>query len=426
MMVGLLILAALTATLAAGPGVAASLATGDRAAAGAALHRIGATTISRRRTIIWMAAVATIYAGATYVRVGPLSPDRMMLTAAHLLQGADLGPEFFLRNDVVTVGGRNYAAMSIGPMLVYLPFVPFPFLWGASRWLVSTVVGIVAAWLCLPLARRYGPPGATYWLATLGAFGTLLFPLAIEGDFYYLAHLEAMACTFVALIEWQDRRRPWVVALALGLAALARPTVLLAAVPFGVALVASSRQRTRTVGEYLVPLAAAVAIMGAYDFLRFGSVTETGYEASVLWTPGLAALRAQGLFSPSHLGPNLALLLGGGFGVRATFPWLVASKQGQSILLTTPALLMAAWAGLRDRTNQVLWAAAVLTAVPVLLYYGGGGADTYGYRYALDFTPFLLALVAVAAGSRFGGLERALIVASVAFCSYGFVWAVFN
>ena len=100
----------------------------------------------------------------------------------------------------------------------------------------------------------------------------------------------------------------------------------------------------------------------------------------------------------------------------------MASNEGQSILLTTPAVLVAFGAGLRR--NWILWSAAVLAAIPVFLYYGGGGAETYGYRYALDFTPFLLALVAIAVRDHFGGLERALIIASIAFCSYGFVWAV--
>jgi hypothetical protein len=64
--------------------------------------------------------------------------------------------------------------------------------------------------------------------------------------------------------------------------------------------------------------------------------------------------------------------------------------------------------------------------VPVLLYYGGGGYRTYGYRYALDFIPFLLALVAIGARTRFGSLEKLLIGLSVGFVGYGVVWAVFG
>jgi hypothetical protein len=92
------------------------------------------------------------------------------------------------------------------------------------------------------------------------------------------------------------------------------------------------------------------------------------------------------------------------------------------MLLTTPALLIAVGAGFRSRISLVQWAAAGLIAIPVFLYYGGGGAYTYGYRYALDFTPFLLALVALAARQRFGNLEKVLIALSIAFVTYGFVY----
>jgi hypothetical protein len=105
-----------------------------------------------------------------------------------------------------------------------------------------------------------------------------------------------------------------------------------------------------------------------------------------------------------HVPTNLALFVGGGFGIRDAFPWLVPSSEGQSILLTTPALLVAVNAGFRGRLNQMLWGAAMLTAIPVFLYYGGGGGATYGYRYAMDFIPFLFALVAIALKEqRFGG-----------------------
>ena len=137
-------------------------------------------------------------------------------------------------------------------------------------------------------------------------------------------------------------------------------------------------------------------------------------------------MRDQGLFSTTHVPTNLALFLGGGYSIRDAFPWLVPSNQGQSILLTMPALLIAVGASLRERLNLVLWGAVIVTAVPVFLYYGGGGANTYGYRYAMDFVPFLVALVAIALRDRFGNLEKALIGLSVAFVCYGYVWQIYK
>jgi hypothetical protein len=387
-----------------------------------------ARLLADRGAIAWMVIVAFVYGGATFVRsqASDWGPDHMMILAKDITQGRVDLSSLTTINDIVTINGRHYQAMSLLPTVPYFAFVPFETLWPFSRWIVSGVIGILAAWLALPLARRYGPDGqATYWLAALGAFGTMLFTLAIEGDFYYLAHLESVLLVFVALIEWHDRRRPWALGLLVGLAALARPTLLLMAVPLGLVLLAEARDRVRAAVEFALPLAAALAITGAFDYVRFGSVLETGY--GIAWiTPPLEALRSQGLFSIVHVPTNLALFIGGGFGVRDAFPWLVPSTEGQSILLTTPALLVAVSAGFRGRLNQMLWGAAILTAIPVFLYYGGGGGATYGYRYAMDFIPFLFALVAIALKERFGNLEKVLIGLSVAFVCYGYIWVIYK
>jgi hypothetical protein len=378
--------------------------------------------------IVWMAIVAVFYCAATFIRsqASDWGPDHMMILATDIFAGRVDLSSLTTINDIVTIDGRHYQAMSLLPTVPYLPLVPFEFLWPFSRWIVSAAIGITAGWLAFPVARRYGPGGsATWWLASLGAFGTLLFTLTIEGNFYYLAHLEAMLLTFLVLIEWHDRRRAWAIALLIGLAALARPTLILAAVPFGLALLAESKDRVRTAAALAVPLLGAVAVTAAWDFVRFGSPTETGY--AIAWIEGpLARLRDQGLFSIVHVPTNVALFLGGGFSVRDAFPWLEPSSLGHSILLTTPAVLIAFAASLRDRLNQILWASVILTAIPVFLYYGGGGASTYGYRYAMDFVPFLFALVAIALKDRFGNLEKVLIGLSVAFVCYGYVWQVYK
>jgi hypothetical protein len=168
------------------------------------------------------------------------------------------------------------------------------------------------------------------------------------------------------------------------------------------------------------------AVAGLYNYLRFGSALESGYGISVLTNAELAQRRSGGLFALRNLPENLGVLLARGFDVRAAFPWLVPDTGGHSLLLTSPALLAAVGAGVRNQLTRPLWAAAILVAIPVLLYYGGGGAVTYGYRYALDFIPFLVVLVAIAARTRFGALEKALIVLSVFFVGYGIVWALFG
>ena len=411
-----------------------------RASAGEPADPVGRARTLDAGVVAWMASVAILYAAATAIRTqaGDFGPDPMMILAKDILtQGRFDLTTITTLNDVVTFNGRHYQAMSPLPVVPYFVFVPFEGLWPFSRWIVSAVVGIAAAWMSLPLARRYGPGGpADWWLATLGAFGTMLFTLSIEGDFYYLAHLESVLLISLALVEWTGRRRPLLLGLLIGLAGLARPTLWIVAVPFGLVLLwealaaetvigARFRRAVAAAFAFGLPIAGAVVVTGLFDLVRFGSPLENGYSISDVTDPRLAALRAQGLFALSHVPDNVGLFLFGGIDhVRGWFPFIVPSVQGQSIFLTTPAVLLALGATVRDRTNLVLWASVMLAAIPVFLYYGGGGAWTYGYRYAMDFMPFLLALVAAACRRSFGWFEQGLIALSVLFCSYGVVWAI--
>ena len=127
------------------------------------------------------------------------------------------------------------------------------------------------------------------------------------------------------------------------------------------------------------------------------------------------------MFALVQVPENIRLALLTPFTVRSRAPFLLPDPHGLSMLLVSPGLLVAAWAGWRDPTARLLWACAALVAVPVLLYYGGGYIQ-YGYRYSLDFTPFMLALVAVGSPRWRGLPERLLIAASVVSVTYGVVW----
>jgi hypothetical protein len=92
-----------------------------------------------------------------------------------------------------------------------------------------------------------------------------------------------------------------------------------------------------------------------------------------------------------------------------------------SMLLVSPALLASLRAGVQDRTARLLWAATGLVAIPVFLYYGGGYVQ-YGFRYSLDFTPFLVALMAIGSRRWMGWPERLLVLASIGSILFGIAW----
>lgn len=351
-----------------------------------------------------------------------LEPDRMMVLAERVLAGHLDSPSFANTVDSVAINGRYYIAVGPLQVLPYLPFVAFPSLYRVASFATALAFGIPAAWLSLPLARRYGARGtAAYWVAVFTALGSLLFFVSVFGGFYYLAHAEAFLFLELMLLEWAGSRRPAVLGLLFGLAFLARPTTILALVPFGLYLLWRRRDVLRTILAVGSPVGLAIAVYGAFNWARFGSVLDAGYASSVLATPALVARRQLGLFSIRQIPENIRLALLQGFVIGRRFPYLSVDPSGLSMLLVSPALLTSLWAGVRTPTARLLWVAAGIVALPVFLYYGGGYVQ-YGFRYSLDFTPFLVALVAMGSSRWLGWPEKLLVVLSVASLAFGILW----
>ena len=152
--------------------------------------------------------------------------------------------------------------------------------------------------------------------------------LAIKGNFYYLAQVQAMFFCLIALIEWRGRRRAWVIAVALGLSGLARPTTLLAAIPFGIALLAESRDRVRTAIGFGLPLLVTVGLTALYNAARFGSLVETGYGISNLHRPEPhRGTESRESSASAHVPQNLYYLFLRGFDHVATFPFFAPDSS---------------------------------------------------------------------------------------------------
>jgi hypothetical protein len=389
--------------------------------------RLGFSRGITRGDAFFAAAVVVAYGVATLLAIAwrGFFIDRMMLVAERALGGNLDSVALKGTIDTVDIGGRFYLALGPFQLAEYLPFAAVPPLQTVGGYLTGLFVGIPAALLSLPLARAYGAKGAAaYWVAAFAAFGTLLFWASVFGNVYNLAHAEAFLALTLFLLEWADKRRPLVLGLCLGASFLARPSTVVAAIPFGLYLLWTRRAQVRSMLPAAVafglPIAAAIGLYAWFNWIRFGSPFETGYAISIL-PPSLLERRAQGMFSIVQVPENLRLALLA-LPTRAPgFPFITADPNGMSMALVSPALIASIRAGFRDSTARLMWAAASLVAVPVFLYYGGGFVQ-YGFRYSLDFTPFLVALMAMGSSRWTGRTEKLLIALSMASVAVGICW----
>jgi hypothetical protein len=392
------------------------------ALASKARFRVSSADLLYCTTVVAVYTAVTVAAFNWHPPITGSFPDRMLILAERILQGHLDSPLFKSTVDSVQIDGRYYIA--VGPLQV-VPYLPLAVVGGfreTAGFIVNAATGMLAGLLALPLARSFGARGAdAYWVALLAAFGSLLFFVSVFGNFYFLAQAESFLALSAFLVEWAGRRRPLVLGICLAFSFLARPTTVLAAIPFGLALLWRRERALRVAFAFGLPIAFAIVAYGLFNWARFGSALQSGYAISYLPQPGLEARRALGLFSVLQVPENLRLALFTFFEPLSHAPFFTASPYGLSMVLVSPALLTALRAGFRVRDARLLWAAAALVAVPVFLYYGGGYFQ-YGFRYSLDFTPFLIALAAMGSGRWRGWPERLLVVASIVSVGYGILW----
>jgi hypothetical protein len=108
-------------------------------------------------------------------------------------------------------------------------------------------------------------------------------------------------------------------------------------------------------------------------------------------------------------------------------PLVMPIDIGTSILLSAPGLLIALFA-LRRHAKARLTIGVGLTVAVIALFnlaHFSQGWVQWGYRFSLDFIPFLLPLVAVGAAHVDGrprGVAIALVAAGAAINLWGVIW----
>ena len=95
-------------------------------------------------------------------------------------------------------------------------------------------------------------------------------------------------------------------------------------------------------------------------------------------------------------------------------PYIIADPWGMSIFITSPYYLYLFFGSYHSRLMKILWITIIAIAIPIFLYYGIGYIQ-FGYRYALDFLPFLFLMLLLVPKQRCDKLSwgfKTLIIAS--------------
>jgi hypothetical protein len=314
--------------------------------------------------------------------------------------------------DALPYNGHYFVIEGPLPALLLVPLVA---LFGARTnqtglAVALAAVAIGAAW---ELGERLGVRRTSIaWICAFLLAGTDLLWCAMLGDVWFIAHVSAVCFTLLALVELAGKRRGWLVAIFAACAFESRFSMIVALPVYAFLLATESPRavQVRRLGSFCAVLVPVGILWVLYNEARWGTLSDIGYSAwyhlDQVGMPTGSPFRFE--YLPNQLWSFFAQLPT----LLPSFPWLRPEFSGVALTWTSPALLLAFFARSPVRWVLGLWVAAILVAIPNFLYYVNGFAQ-FGMRHALDFEPFLVALMMLAVRERVPAWGKALIAYSV-------------
>jgi hypothetical protein len=348
-------------------------------------------------------------------------------------------------NDWVFENGRWYVSFPPFPAVLMVPFVALA---GLSLNDVAFTLPFAAANVALlyRLLRRiqHMEGGArSEWdhavFALVFGFATLAWSCSIRGEVWFTAEVVGVTLTLVYLQAALRAQHPVLAGAALACGSVSRAPIAFSAVFFLLeALLDGGRLDRKNLGPafrdsqrrkkalqrlalFAAPIVVVTALVAWMNQVRFGNPAEFGH--SHLYANRVNPdIRAYGLFSFHYLPRNLrsAFLLLPELDFQ---PFrLDYDPNGMSLFLTTPLYALLFFPRERPRLWAPLWMTTAAVAVPGF-FYQNNGWQQFGFRFSLDYTPYLIVLLALS-GRALGALFWLLAFAGVAVNAWGA--AVFN
>lgn len=422
------------------------------------LARVMAAAASRMRSLRRVGVPAALFAlcALLYVlalgdrRLTPSADNHFVHLAMSFLQGqlSVLGNRAPGSNDWALFEGKWYVSFPPLPALVILPLVAIWKTQTLDRLFWAVLAGFSPALLYVLLrALRERFESGRHWvedalLSVLFAFGTVFFFVAVQGAVWFAAHVVAVSLLILYALFSLDAKRPFWAGLMLGLCFLTRPNTSVAVLLFTFEALRVARRadapavpedalvytrvlvwlkgvQWRVFAKSAAIFAAPILVLGGVamwmNYARFHDPFEFGHRyLQIMWR---GRIERWGLFNYHYLSKNLAVFTSALPWLSARAPYLMMSRHGLALWVTTPALLWALWPKKLTPTMVALFSASAAVCVFNLLYQNSGWIQ-FGYRFALDYMPFLFALIALSK-RRFGPGFWLLALFAIALNTFG-------
>jgi hypothetical protein len=351
-------------------------------------------------------------------------------------------------NDAVSVGASRYIPFPPGPAILLLPFVA---IWGTafSESQFAAALGAVNVVVFWQVLAALGVSRRTQALVVLFfAFGTVHFYSATEGAVWQYSHVAAVFFMLVAVLLLLRKAPLALTAFVFGFAVISRSPTLLAA-PFFLYCVyrqhcerlsiagLTDRAWLKDVAAFGAGLAPFGLVILGYNYARFHDPFNSGYQAvyetyvnsDIKYSyhrslfPDAAQFK---LFDVRNIPLHLYTLFLMPPQFHADWTVFRPSPYGMSVLLTSPAFVYAFLVKRKTALKPACWLAVGLVCALLFMHYSQGWAQ-FGYRFLLDFAPFLLILTALGFDDNTSSAHRRiqvdLVAISILVGFWGNYWA---
>lgn len=328
--------------------------------------------------------------------------------------------------------GRYFVVYPPMPAILLMPFVA---IFGTTFYqpLLSILLGAINASLVYVIfLKLFKDTRLSFWISILYAFGTMQWYHAEVGSSWYLAHIVALFFLWLSLLEIITKQRLFIIGLLIGSAYLARIPTILAV--FFVPFYLKEKFIGKNLGQInfynffllVLGLLPALCLNALYNFLRFGRLDDFAYSL-YLQSQSLAIKQSvfpHGFFSIYYIPDRLKDI----FLSHPVFvnhpPFIVPSLYAMALYIVTPAFFLILFASFKKRLVYSSLLTTVIISIPILIK-GGSGFTQFGFRYGLDFLPFLLIMTASGFKNRFNLCSKSLIILSILINLWGVIMITF-
>lgn len=291
--------------------------------------------------------------------------------------------------------GKYFVIQPPMPAILSMPF-RFLFKDTFQQQFLAHILGALTVILTMVLSFRIKRDWKlSIWSGFLIGLGSIVWYLSATGSVWYLGQVSSLLFLTAALVESFGKKRPILMGIFIGAAFLSRIHTILSLPLFIFLLGANKKNVIKKLILMGMGMAPFFLFNFFYNYIRFGTILDKGY----FLVPGILSEPwfSKGMLSIAYIPEHLKILFLGLPKILTHFPYIEPSWLGLSILITTPAFVFALEPSLKENLVKLLWLSITLIFILVALR-GGTGWTQFGYRYAVDFYPFLTTLTIMGVG----------------------------